>query len=298
MATGILYTQAQVTNAQLRAQVAMYLISQSIENGFYYFGNPVYKTYKALQYDIYTLFNVIGNEGGFISYSSAPTAYEMNFYNLVGAMINKIKQFDVYGAFGGAVNPNAQIPNQTTVTISVLVGYNKNTIPFTTDSGSPAFVLSSYNTTYKFLYGNNPDPLSIYLTPGGNEFLDETTAPTIVRVNPSDINSDILSITWPFSTAQTGYVLIGGIAPAGIGSPSGGGGGGSSIPFTYSENDLLQDSNGAWYLPLSLPDGYFVVYASSNGTSIGNALDENFTPSRLYNFTDNSPQVIKVNIMK
>lgn len=210
---------------------------------------------------------------------------------------DRINQF-VGIPYNATVDPNFQSPGTIINFSGVLVGYNKNTIPFTTTSGSPAFVLSSYNTTYKFLYGNNPDPLSIYLTPGGAEFLDEQTAPIIVRVNPSDINSDILSITWPFATAQTGYVLIGGVAPAASSSPSGGGGSGGSIPFTYSENDLLQDGNGAWYLPLSLPGGYFVVYASSNGTSIGNALDENFTPARLYNFTDNSPQVIKVNIMK
>ena len=116
--TGILYTQAQVTNAQLRAQVAMYLISQQIENGFYYFYNPVYQTYKALQYDIYTLFNVIGNENGFISYSPTPTSYEMKFYDLVGSLINKIKQFDVYGAFGGSQNPNYQPPAGTVIIIN------------------------------------------------------------------------------------------------------------------------------------------------------------------------------------
>ena len=107
----ILYTEAQVENAQLRAQVAMYEISQNIENGFYYLGNPVYQTYKALQYDIYCLFNTIGNEIGFVTFNPTPTTYEYSFYELVGSMINKIKQFDVYGQFGGTVNPNYQPPS-------------------------------------------------------------------------------------------------------------------------------------------------------------------------------------------
>lgn len=107
----ILYTEAQVENAQLRAQIAMYEISQNIENGFYYMYSPVYQTYKTLQYDIYILFNIIGNENQFVTYNSTPTTYEYSFYELVGSMINKIKQFDVYGQFGGTVNPNYQPPS-------------------------------------------------------------------------------------------------------------------------------------------------------------------------------------------
>lgn len=111
----ILYTRAQVNAAQLRAQVAMYEISQAIENGFYYFYNPVYQTYKALQYDIYTLFTTINNESTYVTYASTPSIYEYNFYELVGSLINKTKQFDVYGQFGGSVNPNYQPPAGTVI---------------------------------------------------------------------------------------------------------------------------------------------------------------------------------------
>lgn len=149
----ILYTQAQVNTAQLRAQVAMYEISQSIENGFYYLYSPVYQTYKDLQYDIYTLFNVISNETSFVTYSSNPTTYESQFYELVGSLINKTKQFDVYGQFGGTTNPNYQPPagtiiNVTTTGATVQIfnrtqadliadGFGGYYLPFIDNSGNP-----------------------------------------------------------------------------------------------------------------------------------------------------------------
>lgn len=197
----------------------------------------------------------------------------------------------------GAINPNAQQPGQTVITIPVLIGYNKNTIPFNKPIGVTNFVLSNYNTTYKMLYGNNPDPLSIYTIQGGIEQLDEQTAPIIDRIDPSNINSDINDITWEYGSdiAVIGYVLIGGVAPAGSGTPSGSGG---AIPFTYTEADLIFDGTAqAWYLPLTLPLGYVVTYASSNGVSIGNQFNQNYTPNRLYGFANNATQSILVKII-
>lgn len=102
-----LYTLAQVQDAQLRALVGMALISDNIQSGFYYF-TPTYGTYKNLQYDIYTLYSTVTNELGFITFSSNPTAYEYQFYDIVGSLINKTKQVDVFGKYGGSINPYYQ----------------------------------------------------------------------------------------------------------------------------------------------------------------------------------------------
>lgn len=291
MATGILYTQAQVTDAQLRAQVAMYEVSQSIENGFYYIYSPVYQTYKALQYDIYTLFNVIGNEVGFVSFDSTPTTYEFQFYDLVGSLINKTKQFDVFGQFGGVLNPNAQIPGQIIVTVPVVQNYNSGTIPFST---SGTFVLNY--SGYASLYGNNPT-LAIYTIQGGIEQEDEQTAPIITRTG-AGINSPISTITLDYPIPTVGYILIGGFVPCAAGG-GGSGGGGGSVPFNFTEVDLLFDAGTAqWYLPLSLPVGKNPFYVSVNGESISTTYDTNFTPTRLYSFADNTvPQIIVVNVL-
>jgi hypothetical protein len=106
-----LYTAGQVDDTLLRAQVAMYLISEEIGAKFYYLNVPVYNNYKDLQYDIYTLYQVIIEAKQFVTYNPVATLFEDDFYMLVGALINKIKQVDVYGAFGGTTNPNYQDPS-------------------------------------------------------------------------------------------------------------------------------------------------------------------------------------------
>lgn len=149
----ILYTEAQVENAQLRALVAMYEISQKIQNGFYYFYSPIYKTYKTLQYDIYTLYDVISHENPYVTYNPTPTTYESQFYELVGSLINKTKQFDVFGQFGGAVNPNYQsatvpvVINDTSGDSVAMIekdetnlisdGFGGYYLPFTDEDGNP-----------------------------------------------------------------------------------------------------------------------------------------------------------------
>lgn len=118
----ILYTSEQVEKAQERAVIALVLISEKIQNGFYYFYSPVYNTYKDLQYDIYTLHNVIANENPYVTYNSTPTQYEYQFYELVGSMINKTKAFDAFGQYGGVQNPNYQSPD-VTVIVQNPIGY-------------------------------------------------------------------------------------------------------------------------------------------------------------------------------
>ena len=106
-----LYTAGQVEDTLLRAQVAMYLISEEIGAKFYYLNVPIYNNYKDLQYDIYTLYQVIIEAKQFVTYNPVANIFESGFYMLVGALINKVKQVDVYGAFGGTVNHNYQDPS-------------------------------------------------------------------------------------------------------------------------------------------------------------------------------------------
>jgi hypothetical protein len=205
----ILYTQVQVNAAQLRAQVAMYEISQSIENGFYYLGSSVYQTYKDLQYDIYTLFNVIGNEEQFVTFSSTPSTYETEFYELVGALINKTKQFDVYGQFGGNVNPNAQIPGTVVNIINQGSVINETTIPFTNQT---TITLSSYVANYSLRYGKTPLVCQIYVDNGSDPaYPDFGTSPAIDYVVNGDPTSGYSSVTWTYGAATTGFIMLAGV---------------------------------------------------------------------------------------
>ena len=206
----ILYTQAQVFNAKLRAQVAMYDVSQAIENGFYYLGSSVYQTYKDLQYDIYILFDIISNEEPFVTYNPSPTTYEYQFYELVGSLINKTKQFDVYGQFGGNTNPNAQIPD-TTIIINGTTGSVINTtqIPFVNQT---TITLSNYVANYSTLYGKTPLVCQIYIDNGSNPaYPDFGTAPAIDFVVSGDPSSGFADVTWGYGVATTGYILLSGV---------------------------------------------------------------------------------------
>jgi hypothetical protein len=73
-------------------------------------------------------------------------------------------------------------------------------------------------------------------------------------------------------------------------------GSGGAITFTFNETNLLQDSNGSWYLPLTLPIGLVVIYASSNQVSITDQFDQTFSPNRLYGFASNDPQNILIKV--
>lgn len=111
MAVINLYTQAQVQQSLQRGLVSLLLISQKIQSDFLFFNTSLYNTYKNLQYDIYQIYTAVNNEQGFINYGELPNPYEENFYQLVGALVNKTKTIDVFGAYGGSLNPNYQAPN-------------------------------------------------------------------------------------------------------------------------------------------------------------------------------------------
>lgn len=174
----ILYTEAQVENAQLRAQIAMYEISQNIENGFYYMYSPVYQTYKTLQYDIYILFNIIGNENPYVTYNSTPSTYEYQFYELVGSLINKTKQFDVLGQFGGDVNPNYQPPAGTVVVV------NEDFVPIVITKTQTDLIDAGGGNWYLPFLDNN------------NAALPSGTVPVSIQVNGVGISADGLDETF------------------------------------------------------------------------------------------------------
>ena len=153
----ILYTQSQVNNALLRGQVAMYVISENIEDGFMYFYPQQYALYKALQYDIYTLFNVVYNESSFVTYASMPTLYEYMFYEVVGSLINKTKQVDVFGEFGGTTNSNYQAPG-TIIVVPTPPGIFA--IEFSIPAGS------TWPFPYPYTQSTQPDVT--YLIPDGS----------------------------------------------------------------------------------------------------------------------------------
>lgn len=189
------------------------------------------------------------------------------------------------------VSPGYVVPGQTTITVAVVQNYNSGTIPFST---SGTFVLNY--SGYASLYGNNPT-LAIYTIQGGIEQEDEQTAPIITRTG-AGISAPISTITLDYPVPTVGYILIGGFVPGTAGG-GGSGGGGGSVPFNFTEADLLFDAGTAqWYLPLSLPVGKNPFYVSVNGESISTTFDTNFTPTRLYSFADNTvPQAIIVNVL-
>lgn len=118
MAVINLYTQAQVETALQRATVAMLLISQNIATRFLYFSPSRYMLYKNLQYDIYNLYSAVTSELQYMSFTTVPNSYEQSYYALVGAMIEKTKSVDTYGAYNGTTNPYYQPPSDSIVVIS------------------------------------------------------------------------------------------------------------------------------------------------------------------------------------
>lgn len=123
------------------------------------------------------------------------------------------------GGYGAAyaLDPTVQLPGQTVVTVSVLQNWNNGQIPINTSSGSPQFLISNYNITYKDRYGNNPI-LAPYITAGGFNTGDEQTPPVITRVNPNDPTSDILSILYDYPVATLGYLNIWGSGGSTVGT--------------------------------------------------------------------------------
>lgn len=221
-----------------------------------------------------------------LSISDFTSATTLNIYNKLSGELGA-KYID-----GAALDPNAQLPNTTIINNGGFIGTNvvRDIITFT--NANPVQLLN-YNNTYKQLYGNNLITLDIFLT-GYTE--DEQTPPKIIYAVSNDPTTDIVSITWdyPAGILVSGYILIAGVMPI-SGTPAAGGGG--SIPFTFTDANLLQDGNGSWYLPLVLPTGKSPVFTNVNGVSLATTYDTTFSPARLYGFANNSTQTIIVSVI-
>lgn len=195
------------------------------------------------------------------------------------------------GSFGGgAIDPNAQNPGVVIDVTSNVSGSNVvyGKIEFTNQA--PVQLLN-YNTTLKQVYGNNLVELTIFT---GEYQQDEQTAPTITYATPNDPTTDIISIVWDYPVPVSGYISIAGVVPV-TGTPSQGGTGASR--FTYDQTALLFDGT-QWYLPLMLPANLVPVSALTNGVGIPiDNYNQNFTPSRLYGFANDSTQVIVITVI-
>jgi hypothetical protein len=197
---------------------------------------------------------------------------------------------------GGIVlDPNAQTPGTTIVTVPVLQNLNDDKIPFTTTSGSPQLILSNYNTLYAPLYGNNPI-VRPYIYSGGFADGDEQTAPQITYATPGDPTSAITQILWDYPVATSGYVQITGIGTSGESGPPAGGTGGS-YEVTYHESDLLYDADFGYYLPLILASNRRPVFVEVNNDQIATTYIRSVTPGQLRGFANNDTQTIVVTIL-
>lgn len=243
MAVINLYTAAQVQNALLRGQVAILLISQRIQSQFLYFNPPQYNTFKDLQYDIYCLWAVCTQEFSYVDFVDVPDTYVYQYFELVGALIEKTKQVDVFGAYGGATNPNYVPPAGGTVVVinpsGALNFVKSNNIPFNTDH----VILANWQTLYAPLYGQNPS-IEIFTDQGGVDQKDTQSAPIYNYATPGNESTLLQSIEWTYFGTTDGYYTISGVVP---GSSSGGGSGGSSSTYIivpFGSPNISTDGDG------------------------------------------------------
>ncbi len=195
---------------------------------------------------------------------------------------------------GGPIDPNAQIPGTTVVTVPVLQNFNSDKIPFATTSDNPQLILANYNLNYLPLYGNSPE-LDIFITTDDYTG-DLQTPPTLSYQIPGDETSNITQILWDYGVATSGYLQISGIGLLSSGTPSGGGGV-VPITFTYDQDDLVYDPVlDQYYLPLILPGSRKPFYASLNGDSL--PINYSSSTGRFNGFANNLPtQVIQISLM-
>ncbi len=111
---------------------------------------------------------------------------------------------------GGAIDPNAQNPGTVISVINTGSKINSTIYPFVNQT---TISLLSYQSGYYPLYGNKPY-LQIFVADGVGGFTpDYGTAPDYTYVVPNDATSGIVSVTWGYGIATTGYVLVSGVQP-------------------------------------------------------------------------------------
>ena len=121
------YTEQQVNSTLVRALQTMYVISRRIETGYIYYNPLLYASTKDLQYDIYILYKAISSELKFIDFDQENDT----FNQLVGALINKISYYDVFGDFGNnPYNNNYQNGNIPTIIVNSSLPVPIDPIPY------------------------------------------------------------------------------------------------------------------------------------------------------------------------
>src|SRR4051812_12741976 len=113
-----LYTKQNIDDALIRAQIALYITSKTIEDEYLYLYNFRLRKYKELQYDIYILFRVLSSEQQFVSYSPVTSLWELAYYDMVSKLVKLTKQVDTSGLFGTYINPYFQSTTGIVITNS------------------------------------------------------------------------------------------------------------------------------------------------------------------------------------
>lgn len=181
------YTEAEVEAILLRAQRAMLIISDRIQDNFLYLYSDVYRELKMRQYDIYILYSAISSELPF-----APV--DDNYYPLVQVLVSKCAEVDAYNSdydtlngnyvnIGGnssiVVSPDPITINKTEADLVYLADTEQWYLPYTDDNGDalpqgvvPVFVIyNGLSLTYQYdsitnrIYGfASNDPATITIT--------------------------------------------------------------------------------------------------------------------------------------
>lgn len=212
-----IYTASDVQLAITRAQVALLLISQRISSQFLYFAPVQYSHYKQLQYDIYCLFVTLTAEYDYMDFSAVPDTYEQDYYGLVGAMIEKTKQVDVFGAYNGSTNPYYQPPDGDVIIVNpvnfippTVIGWADFSTDDSPDGGQTR--VKYYNTTWAganpFMVLSSPADTGLLLgvdyglvAGGGIQVINHDTNPLVGIGNGSGIIEGQILIVYNYGPA-------------------------------------------------------------------------------------------------
>ncbi len=232
----MIYTQAQVTSTLQRALNVLLLISQKIENGFYYLYSAKYNEYKHQQYDVYILFKVINKEQSYVGFGDyPPSTYEANFYALVGKLIWLCSNYDLFQS-GQTISPGYQPPSGGGGFVIENVFVNSMRIPFSTDGNTPV-TLSNFQSVYASVFGDYAE-VTIWITQDNYATSQQDTGTTPIITNlGSDINRPD-TYTWVYPNPTVGYIQISGYSNNGQSTPVP-----TNLPLTNSSSVLLSDAD-------------------------------------------------------
>jgi len=189
-------TDTYIQNALLRAQRAMLIISDRIQDKFLYLQSAIYPELQYKQRDIYVLWKSLSDN---YPYRASLSTYEA----LINVLIGMCQAVDSFNATYSTINPNYQdIGGSTTITIDQ--SYVTPVRLFFTNNATPT--ISDYQTDYAGVFGNNPT-FAVYLYNG------TTGSYSLFSGASEDLQYDITltllqSATFSLGLPQTGYILI------------------------------------------------------------------------------------------